>query len=59
MNINIDAPKPELRRQSTNPSKVSERTRREKGAKYVEIGFFIAGSTRAAQDFDRGQSDHV
>jgi hypothetical protein len=59
MSICEDAPKPELRSQSTNLSKTSERTRRGKGTKDVEIGFFVADSTRAAQDFDRSQSDHV
>ena len=43
MSICEDAPKPELRGQSTNLSKTSERTRREKGTKDAEIGFFVAG----------------
>ena len=57
MSICEDAPKPELRGQSTNLSKTSERTRREKGTKDAEIGFFVADASRAARNFDHRQSD--
>jgi hypothetical protein len=57
MSICEDAPKPELRGQSTNLSKTSERTRRETGTKDAEIGCFVADASRVARVFDRRQSD--
>jgi hypothetical protein len=59
MSICEDAPKPELRGQSSNPRKTSEGTRREKGTKDAEIGFFVADASRAPRDFDRRQSDPI
>jgi hypothetical protein len=75
LNINIDAPggafrdqrksqrsnsDPELRGKTINLSKASgERTGKKKRIKDSGIRFFVADASRAAQEFDRRQSDHI